>query len=139
MIYRLIIIFLLGLSLQANAQDSNRFLDKVNLKKFIKEYLKADTYRADIELSEANIKSVVEKYVIKYRVDANINDTIFMLETRGFETRIFYGSLWNQCKKIDFVIPYKKRLKFSNHRAFKEEERAVISKWNESIFNSLHK
>ena len=138
MIYRAIIIILLGISMQINAQNSNRFSDNVNLKRFIKEYLKADSYRADDELSEANVKKVVEKYVAKYRVDTNINDTIFILETRGFETRIFYGSLWNQQKRTDFVIPYKKKLKLSNHRAFKEEEIEALPKWDKNIFSSLN-
>ena len=95
MIYRAIIIILLGLSMQVNAQSSNRFSGNINVKRFIKEYLKADSYRADNELSEANIKKVVEKYVDKYRVDTNITDTIFILETRNFESRVFWGSLWS--------------------------------------------
>jgi hypothetical protein len=139
MIYRVIIIILLGMSIQVNAQNSFRFSDKISKKGFIKEYLKADSYRADTELSEANIKKVVEKYVDKYRVDTNINDTIFILETRAFETRIFYGSLWSQQTRTDFVIPYKKKLKLSNHRGvFTEEEVAALLKWDKSAFISFH-
>lgn len=139
MICKIIIIILFGLSIQINAQDSKKFSDKINIEKFLKEYLRINKYKVDTEFNGDDIKKLVEKYAAKYRVDTNINDTIFILETCGLETRICYGSLWNKDKRIDFVIPYKKKIKFSNHRAFKEEERAAAPKWNKSVFNSLNK
>lgn len=138
MIYKIMIILVFGFSIQVSAQNSNKFSDKINLKKFIKEYIEIDKYRADTELSEVNIQNIVEESVAKYCIDININDTIFILETRILETRIYYGSLWNDHKRIDFVIPYKKRLKFSNHKAFTEQERLAISKWNKNVICSLN-
>jgi hypothetical protein len=149
MTYKLIIL-LLGLSIQANAQNSNRFSDKVNLKRFTKEYVKTKKYNTNGEFSKANIEKIVEKYASKYRVDTIVNDTIFILETCILESQRCFGSLWSQQKKIDYLMPYTynrklnaiasnpKKLKFSNHRAFNEEEREALSKWDKSFFNSLN-
>jgi hypothetical protein len=117
------------------------------MKKFIKEYVTTEKYSADDELGRANIKNVVEKYATKYRVDTNINDTIFILETYILESQKYFGSLWNQQKRIDFLIPYsvKKsigtlnygRFEFSNRLVFDEEEVNALLKWDKSLFNSL--
>jgi hypothetical protein len=138
MTHKSIIILILGFSIQVNAQISNRFSDKVNMKKFIKEYLKIDKNNIENKSLVTNIQDVIEKYVIKYRIDTNVNDTLFILETCGFETRNCFGSLWNTNKQIDFVIPHRRKIKFLGHEVFKAKERLAISQWDKSIFNSLN-
>lgn len=138
MTHKSIIILILGFSIQVNAQIPNQFSDKVNMKKFIREYLKTDKNNIENKSLVTNIQGVIEKYVIKYRIDTNVNDTLFILQTYGLETGYSYGCLWNKQKRIDFVIPHKRKVKFLEHGVFKEKERLAISQWDKGIFNSLN-
>lgn len=135
MIYKLLLFFLL-LLLSIEVQSNNRFSNRVNMKKFAKEYWELDTDKSNIELSRTNILKLVKKYSNKYNVDLNVNDTIFILETCSVESMMCYGTLWSKKEKIDFK--FFKRINFSSHNIFDIEEIKALFKWDMDVFNSLN-
>ena len=134
MVYKLLLFFLLSL-FSTEVQSNDRFSNKVNLKKFIKEYREVDRDKSNIGTSEANILNLIKRYSDRYNVDLNINDTVFILETCSVESMTCYGTLWSQKRKIDFE--FSKKIKFTSHRIFGADEIEALFKWNENIFKSL--
>lgn len=134
MTYKLLLFFLLSL-FSIEVQNNDRFSNKVNLKRFIKEYRDIDKNKSDVEISKTKILKLVTKYVDKYNVDLNISDTIFILETCTIEYMKCYGSLWSRKGKIDYI--FHKKLKLASHDFFKAEEVKAIFKWDQKIFKSF--
>lgn len=134
MIYKLLLFFSLLLS-SIEVQATNRFSDKINMKKFISEYWGIDKDKSDIVTSKTNIAKLANKYSQKYNVDLNVSDTIFILETCFVESPECYGSLWSKKSKIDFR--YSKKIKFSIHNIWKKEEIDALFGWDKNIFKSL--
>ena len=131
--YSLFLFFMLLFSV--NMQSKGRFSDKIDMKKFTKEYWKISKNKSDVEASKINISELIEKYASKYDVDLNISDTIFILETCPIESMTCYGSLWF-CKKIVNFESYKK-FKFTSHNIFDAEEIDALFKWDKDIFSLL--
>lgn len=132
-------LFLLLLSLFTllwlQAQDSDSFSDKVNMKKFIKEYSKVDRNQSDIDRSKVRVLKLLRKYSNKYDVNLNVNDTIRIIETCFVHNSKCYGSLWYKKGRIDFEISLK--LEFIPGSLYREEEVEALFKWDKELFNSL--
>jgi hypothetical protein len=130
--YELLFLMLL---LSVSIQGKDRFSDKVNIKKFTKEYWKIDRNKTNVEKSKTNILNLVEKFSDKYNVDLKTSDTIFILETCSVESMTCYGSLWSQKETVNFR--FYKKLNFTSHNIFETEEIKALFKWNKDIFKSL--
>jgi len=118
-----------------NGLFKGQFSDKINIKRFIREYWEIDKNKSDIKTSKMNISKLIEKYSSKYDVDLNVGDTIFILETCSVESIICYGSLWIRKKEVNFK--FHKELKFTSHGFFRPEEIEALFKWNKDIFKLL--
>lgn len=128
-----LLLFILLFSLEG--QGSNRFSDKVNMKKFTKEYWKTDRNKSNEEESKKNILKLIKKFSDKHNVDLNVSDTIFILETCSIEYSTCYGNLWSQNKSFSFIS--QKSFKSVSNTYFKTEEVNALFKWEEDIFKSL--
>lgn len=117
-------------------QGNNRFSEKINMKKFIKEYWEVDRDKSNIKTSRTNIIKLIMKYSDKYNVNLNVSDTIFILETCSVESMMCYGSLWSQRERVDFN--FYKKIRFTSHNIFGTEEIEVLFKWDKDIFKSLN-
>lgn len=131
--FKLLLLFMLLFSVSGHAKG--RFSNKINMKKFVKEYWEIDRNKSDVEASKINISKLIKKYSSKYNVDLNISDTIFILETCSIESMACYGSLCTQRERVNFK--FHKKLTFISHDIFEPEEIIALSKWDKNIFKLL--